>query len=100
MSTVPSLTPGCQAAALEAPRLVNPPAGQGIVLVPGLPAERQEVPLQTDAGGERLSWFVDGAFVGSPSTEERVWWTPTRGGHEVVVVDEAGLSTRRAFWVR
>ena len=69
-------------------------------LVPGLPPERQEVPLQADASGERLSWFVDGAFVGTHPAEERVWWTPTRGDHEVVVVDEAGLSARRAFWVR
>jgi len=100
VGAVPSLAPGCQAAAREAPRLVNPPAGQGIVLVPGLPPERQEVPLQADASGERLSWFVDGAFVGTHPAEERVWWTPTRGDHEVVVVDEAGLSARRAFWVR
>ncbi|HVE82164.1 MAG TPA: penicillin-binding protein 1C [Myxococcales bacterium] len=101
VATAPSLAPGCQAAGgRDAPRLVHPPAGQGIVLVPGLPPERQEVPLQADAASEQLSWFVDGTFAGTHPSEERVWWTPSPGEHEVVVVDEAGLSARRAFWVR
>jgi len=100
VAEVPSPAPGCQVNAKEAPRLVHPPAGQGIVLVPGLPAEKQQVPLQADGSGERLSWFVDGAFVGAHPTSERVWWTPTRGEHEVMVVDESGLSTRRALRVR
>jgi penicillin-binding protein 1C len=43
---------------------------------------------------------VDGTFAGTHPSEERVWWTPSPGEHEVVVVDEAGLSARRAFWVR
>ena len=100
VAAVPSLAPGCQAGAREAPRLVHPPAGQGTVLLAGLAPERQEVPFQADAAGGQLSWFVDGAFLGTHPAEERVWWTPARGEHEVVVVDEAGQSARRAFWVR
>ena len=100
VAEVPSPAPGCQVNAKEAPRLVHPPAGQGIVLLPGLPAEKQQVPLQADGSGERLSWFVDGEFVGAHPTYERVWWTPTRGEHEVMVVDESGLSARRALRVR
>ena len=69
-------------------------------VMPGLPAADQEVPLEAETTGVQLSWFVDGEFLGTFAAQERVWWTPREGAHEIVVVDEAGLSSRRALEVR
>ncbi len=82
--------------------ILSPPAGQSVFLMPGVPAERQEIALEaeSDRAGQRLSWFVDGAYIGSAEAEERLWWTPKAGRHLVVVMDEAGTTDRRQVEVR
>ena len=99
----PTLAPGCEAAGRRAPpAILSPPAGQVLVLLPGVAAADQEIPLQaesTRAGGD-LSWFVDGEFLGTAAAEERLWWQPRPGKHEIVVMDEAGNSARRRLEVR
>ena len=37
---------------------------------------------------------VDGEWIGSASADERLWWTPEPGVHQVVVLDAQGLSSR------
>lgn len=99
----PSLLPGCEpSGAREPPAIVSPPAGQVIVLLPGVPAEAQQVPLLADsfAPDARHAWFVNGAYLGATSPDEASWWTPSEGVHEVVVVDEAGRMSRRRLEVR
>ncbi len=99
----PSLAADCQAAGQRrAPSILSPPAGQTLVLLPGLPTSRQEVPLQAESTtpGTRLSWFVDGVFLGTAPADERLWWEPVPGRHEILVLDEGGLSSRRVFEVR
>jgi penicillin-binding protein 1C len=98
----PAWAEGCQLAAAAGPRIVSPPAGQVRLLVPGVPAGRQEVPLEARvaAPGSRLSWFIDGRFLGSVPGEEPLWWTPAAGRHEIVVTDDAGLSDWRTLEVR
>jgi membrane carboxypeptidase/penicillin-binding protein PbpC len=72
-----------------------------VLLSPGLARDRQAVPLQAESQrAASLSWFVDGEFLGTHPPEERIWWTPLPGDHEVVVTDEAGRSARRALKVR
>ncbi|MCA9568399.1 MAG: penicillin-binding protein 1C, partial [Myxococcales bacterium] len=90
---------GCAPGDHEAPVITSPSAGQVAVLIPGVAPEEQEIPLAAEAPG-RLSWFVDGAFLGTWPAEERVWWTPKAGEHTVVVQDEAGQEARLAFSVR
>jgi penicillin-binding protein 1C len=72
-----------------------------LVLLAGVSPERQMVPLDADTRrpGARLSWFVDGEWLGSAAPQDRLWWQPTAGDHEVVVMDEAGLSARRGVRV-
>jgi len=99
---LPELAPGCaRGGPRRAPVILSPPAGQVALLPPGVPAERQEVVLEAEASGEgALSWFVDGLFLGSARADERLWWRPLPGAHDLVVVDEAGLSARRRLVVR
>ena len=40
---------------------------------------QQEVPLEAEVegGSGELTWFVDGALLGSARADERLWWTPS-----------------------
>lgn len=98
----PPLAAGCEAPAEpDELRILSPPAGQVLVLLPGVPATRQEVPLQGEVGGGgRLSWFVDGEYLGTAAAEERFWWRPSAGTHRIVVVDAAGRKAERELQVR
>lgn len=99
----PDLAAGCRVAqAAEPPRITSPARGETTLLLPGVPAEDQELPLIAESSrlGGRLSWFVDGAFVGSTTGEEQLWWTPVPGEHEVLVMDERGASDRVEVGVR
>jgi penicillin-binding protein 1C len=99
----PPWAPGCHGRGDEgAPRIVSPPAGQIALLLPGVPREQQELALEAEApdGAGELSWFVDGQFVGTATAEQRVWWTPSAGLHEVLVTTTGGQTARRQLEVR
>ena len=99
----PSLDPACQSTEpRRAPAILSPPAGQTLVLMPDVPVDRQEIPLQAESAdpGARLSWFVDGAFLGSVPADQRLWWRPEAGEHTVVVVDDQGQTAERRLTVR
>ncbi len=99
-SRPPTPMAGCAPAGSVPPRIASPPPGQTAVLLPGVPEKNQEIVLEAEApSGARLSWFVDGEFLGIASADERLWWTPKLGRHEIVVVDEAGQSAKRTFRV-
>jgi penicillin-binding protein 1C len=64
-------------------------------------ADQQEVPLEAEAEGDGvLTWFVDGVFLATARADERVWWAPKAGTHEILVSDERGLSARRTLVAR
>jgi membrane carboxypeptidase/penicillin-binding protein PbpC len=65
-----------------------------------MPAEQQRIPLSASARTARISWFVDGAHLGTLPAGERLHWTPTPGRHEIVVTDEAGRKARRTLDVK
>lgn len=99
----PDYAPGCTPAGHEAPpTIVSPPPRQTLLLIPGMPVERQEVPLaaESQVPGDKLSWFVNGAFIGTAAPDEQLWWTPAPGEHEIVVMDRRGRSASRQVRVR
>lgn len=99
----PAVHPACTAQVHgEAPSIRRPSVGQIHLLIPGLPADDQEVPLEVDAArpDEAIAWFIDGAWLGTAPAQERLWWTPTPGHHDVVAVDAAGRSDRAVVEVR
>ena len=102
---VPEMPPyadGCAPRPAERdPRIISPPDDSELVLIPGVPPDRQEVPLEADAahGGE-VSWFVDGRFVGETASRRRIWWEPTRGTHEITAMDAHGETASRQLVVR
>jgi penicillin-binding protein 1C len=98
----PAPAPGCEpGGAQRAPEIISPGEGQVTLLIPGVSADQQEVPLEAEAEGDRaLTWFVDGVFLASARADERVWWAPSVGTHEILVSDDRGFSARRTLEVR
>ncbi len=98
----PAYAPGCEPGGAEhAPEILSPAEGQVALLIPGMSPEQQEVPLEAEASHDReLTWFVNGKFLGKAKADERMWWTPAVGTHEILVTDDHGLSSRRVLVVR
>jgi penicillin-binding protein 1C len=98
----PAPMPGCEPGGeRDQPTILSPQEGQVAMLIPGMPAERQEVPLEAEAAHDReLTWFVDGALLGTARSDERMWWEPSVGTHEILVSDDRGLTARRTLVVR
>jgi penicillin-binding protein 1C len=84
----------------DGPTLREPEAGLTVMLEPGLPRERQRVPLRADADGGRVDWFVDDVFIARTLPGERAWWVPSPGRHVVRAQDAAGRAQRRVIEVR
>lgn len=84
----PAWAPDCAVGGTRPPRIRI--ATDTVLLVPGLPAEAQEVPVDADAETEQLAWFVDGHFVLRQPADRRFWWTPEPGTHRLTAVDDAG----------
>ena len=96
----PRYAPGC-APPGHPPIITSPPAGQGVLLIPGLPPAAQRVPLAADSdGSSTISWFVDGEYLGTYPAQERAYYTPAEGSHRIVATDEAGVSAERSLNVR
>jgi len=85
---------------LAPPAILMPSLGQVVTLMPGVATERQQIPLSASSRSAQLSWFVDGAHLGTVRSNERLFWTPTIGTHDLVVSDEAGRKARRTLEVK
>ncbi|MHB8418588.1 MAG: penicillin-binding protein 1C [Myxococcales bacterium] len=99
----PALASGCEVGGpRRPPSIVSPPPRQVALLIPGVPPARQSIALEAEsnAASAQLSWFVDGELLGSYPSDQRVYWTPRPGEHDIVVTDEAGLSAHRKLSVR
>ncbi|WP_375760713.1 penicillin-binding protein 1C [Corallococcus exercitus] len=98
----PPLAPGCVAGGeRDTPSILSPPEGQVALLIPGMNTEEQKIPLEAEAAHDReLTWFVDGAVLGTARAAERLWWKPSVGTHDILVTDDHGLTARRTLVVR
>jgi penicillin-binding protein 1C len=96
----PAFAPGCAPPGAERPPAIVTPDRTTVLLIPGLPARSQEIPFQATTRAPSVSWFVDGALVGTVPASERLYWPPVPGTHEVVVADDAGRKDRRVLVVR
>ena len=97
----PRFAPGCEPiGGVRPPAIVSPGSGQVVVLIPGVPPSRQEVPLQAETGAAEVSWFVDGALLATVPASRRVFWSPVPGRHDIVVADDTGRKDRRTLEVR
>jgi penicillin-binding protein 1C len=97
----PDWAPGCADAPSGAtPVIRSPEDGSVALLVPGMASDSQEISLEADAQDGELAWFVDGRLLGRVRADERLWWPPTPGTHDIAVQDPAGRSSHVSVVVR
>jgi penicillin-binding protein 1C len=76
----------------EGPRLIFPPDGSTVRVEGYGPADRG---LVLAAGGENLTWYVDGAPLAPDPVSGRVVWKPRGPGfYRLTVVDPEGRTAR------
>lgn len=97
---VPAACASSPVASGEPPRMMTPSEGQVVTLIPGVATKHQVVPLSASTRSATLSWFVDGVLVATAAANDRVYWTPSVGTHDVVVADDAGRKARRKLVVK
>lgn len=100
----PAMAPGCALASSardgRPPVIIEPAAGRISMLIPGMAADRQEIPLVAETESANVSWFLDGEYLGTVGRDERLWWRPRPGKHQVVAVDDVGRVAKRTLAVR
>jgi penicillin-binding protein 1C len=82
------------------PIMMTPSEGQVVTLIPGVPEQNQVVALSASTRAQNVSWFVDGELVSTAPANQRVFWTPTIGTHQIVVADDSGRKARRKLVVK
>jgi penicillin-binding protein 1C len=95
----PDFAEGC-VAQTSPPSITLPTEGQTVLLIPGVPAHNQQVPFEASTSAATITWFVDGALVGTVAGNERYFWEPTIGTHQIVVTDSSGRKARRKLVVK
>lgn len=101
-AALPQWAEGCQPVSGDGPpRILSPTRGHTVLIIPGIPTDRQRVPLEAsaDVPGE-VSWFIDGEFFGAAPAREKLWWPPSVGEHELVAMDASGRASRRFVTVQ
>ena len=81
--------------------IVNPPAGAIYSVDPTLRREFQALPLRAiTTRPTTLTWLVDGATIGTSSSEAALAWPLTIGAHEIEVRDAQGRRARTSIVVK
>jgi penicillin-binding protein 1C len=92
---LPPLAANCgdAAAAGAKPHIVSPDGATPYRLRNDAPIEFQEILLAAQTSdAAKLYWFADGTLVASGDAGRRMFLKPTRGTHDIVVVDDSGRS--------
>ena len=91
----PPLAPECaerssQVAIADRLRIVSPRRGERVMLIPGIEAAEQEIPLLASGAEGRLTWFENGRLLGRVPAGEELWWRPRPGTHRLLVQAAGG----------
>ena len=78
----------------DGPRISSPDDATPYLIRQGIPRSHQSIALAALAQPGRLYWYQDGLLVASGETGETPFLDPSRGRHELVVVDTIGRSDR------
>jgi penicillin-binding protein 1C len=81
--------------------IANPPAGAIYSVDPTLRREFQALPLRAVTGRPTtLTWLVDGASIGTASSERSLSWPLAIGAHEIEARDTEGRRARTSVVVK
>ncbi len=100
VEVLPRRAAGCNQVGLgDGPRIVSPDHATPYLVRQGTPRSYQSIALTALAQPGRLYWYQDGLLVASGEAAETLFLDPSRGRHELVVVDTTGRSDRVMFEV-
>jgi len=96
------MLPPAGPAVASAPLLIaSPPAGATYSIDPTLRREFQALPLRAVAPAPtRVTWLVDGRFIGTASSERAMSWPLAAGTHRIEARDEHGHTAASTVVVR
>ncbi len=100
---VPAHNPDCPGHIVaDNPVITSPEKDAVFVLQDGVPSEYQEILLEASAQGgcRELHWFVDRKLYETCQPGARVFYTPSKGKHDVICLDDQGRSQTVTFEVR
>src|SRR5260221_6256948 len=81
--------------------ITNPPAGASYSVDPTLRREFQALPLRAVTGRPTtVTWLVDGASIGTASSERSLSWPLAVGAHEIEARDPDGRPARTSVVVK
>ena len=93
--------PARQSATVRSLELVNPPSGATYLIDPTLRREFQTLPLRVvTPRPTRIEWRVNGAPIGSTSSEATLEWPLRVGRHHISAVDPEGRTAESVVTVR
>ena len=86
----------------DAPVIVSPENGTRYVLVDCIPREYQRISFEASSfsGGGEIHWFLDNRHHASSVSGEKVFYSPERGEHVLMCVDEQGHSSSLTFVIK
>ncbi|MBD3256957.1 penicillin-binding protein 1C, partial [candidate division GN15 bacterium] len=76
------------------PVITSPPDNGSFILLDDIPPQYQKILLEASVGSDSrtVHWFVDRRLLATAEVGERVFYTPSRGTHRVMCVDDLGRS--------
>ncbi len=98
VADIPQHNPHCRATADGSGPLIRSPVKDvRYVIRRGVPIVDQQIRLEATVSSDVkvLHWFVDGLLVARGAPGEVVFYTPERGRHDVVCIDDEGRTSRR-----
>jgi penicillin-binding protein 1C len=103
VDAIPQHLPSCRRVAEGDPPVIrSPQPGTSYRLRSGVPAEYQRILLEASVSNEtdEIYWFVDGEMLYQGNPGERVFFTPERGEHTLLCMDDEGRSSEVQITVR
>ncbi len=103
ISLIPAHNPQCRGIlAGEAPVITSPESDAVYILRPSVPLDFQKILFEASAAADnrRLFWFLDGQLFSTTQSENRVFYQPHQGKHQLMCVDDYGRSNSIIFQVQ
>jgi penicillin-binding protein 1C len=99
---VPPLDPDCRGMIdTKSPVITSPEKDARYIVVKHFPLEYQQILLEASSfsGNGKIHWFLDKRHYATVNSGEELFYTPEKGMHEVMCIDDQGHSSSIAFEV-
>lgn len=103
ISLIPAHNPQCrQVFAGDKPVITSPEDKAVYIFRPSVPLQYQKILFEASAAADnrKLFWFLDGQLFSTTERENRVFYEPKQGSHQLMCVDDYGRASAVSFHVQ